>query len=148
MIIQALKRRVKSLAMILCMLCICTDVQAEIYAVVVGANNNTDLSTSSVRHIYLGRPILNSNGKRFSALISSQSSKAHQEFASSVLNRSASQLNSFWAKLLFTGKGEIPKRVKAVEELKRLIAENTNYIGYIPVSDVDSSLRIVLQYGS
>jgi len=57
---------------------------------------------------------------------------------------SPAQVKAFWAKIIFTGRGQPPKTVATSLEAKKLLVENPNTISYIDQSLVDGSVRVVL----
>lgn len=59
------------------------------------------------------------------------------------LDRSLPQVKAHWAKIIFTGRGYPPRTVSGTEELKELLQNNPNALGYVDRSVVDKSLRIV-----
>jgi hypothetical protein len=53
-------------------------------------------------------------------------------------------MNAYWARMLFTGRGQPPVESGDSAPIKRLIAENPNLIGYIDKKDLDVSVRSLL----
>lgn len=62
-----------------------------------------------------------------------------------MLNKSANQLKAYWSKLVFTRKGNPPKEVKTDQEVITLVSANPDLIGYVDVSSVNDSIRVVLR---
>lgn len=50
-----------------------------------------------------------------------------------------------WARLVFTGRGQPPRMMKRPEDLRLAVAQNPRLLGYLPRSDVDGSVKIALQ---
>lgn len=67
-------------------------------------------------------------------------------FDDGIIGKSASQLKSYWSKLVFTGKGTPPQEVSSEDEIKKLVASNPNMIGYIDAANVDSSVKVALTF--
>ncbi|MGB0865169.1 MAG: phosphate ABC transporter substrate-binding protein [Granulosicoccaceae bacterium] len=120
-----------------------TPVQAETLAIVAHPSLQHTLSEDDIRRIYLGKLSRLPNGSRATPLMIRQPDAAHSEFARTVLNRSPKQLNSYWAKRLFTGKSKPPVPVQNLEEMKAMVAKNKGYIGYLLLSDTDESVKTV-----
>lgn len=68
-----------------------------------------------------------------------------EDFYVKALGKSTSQVKSYWAKLLFTGKGTPPREYSNSADVKRALAANPNAIGYIEKSSVDASVKVVFE---
>ena len=63
-----------------------------------------------------------------------------------MLNKSGSQLKSYWSKLVFTGKGTPPKVVANDAEVISLISANPNLIGYIDAAAVTGTVKVIAKF--
>jgi hypothetical protein len=52
-------------------------------------------------------------------------------------------MKAYWAKIIFTGRGQPPQEVRSSAELKKRIAQDPAAIGYIDESLLDDSVRVV-----
>lgn len=66
------------------------------------------------------------------------------KFYSSVINKTGSQLNSYWSKLIFTGKGMPPDRAANDDEVLDIVSDEPSRIGYIDVESVDDRVKVIL----
>lgn len=114
-------------------------------AVVVNPANGNALSAKEISRIFLGKRKSFPNGSQAIPVNQVEGSPIRAAFNSTVLKKSPQQIKAYWAQLLFTGKGTPPKDVSAAE-VKKLVAENPNLIGYIDSADVDSSVKVVHQF--
>jgi len=78
--------------------------------------------------------------------IEAMGSKSAANFNRKVLKRTELQVRSYWAIRVFTGKGIPPKMLASEKEIKKLITENPDYIGYIDANLVDDSVKVVLRF--
>ncbi len=115
-------------------------------AVVVSNKIEQNLSIEQLRHIFLGRAVLTSGNRKIKPVVLTQSNRLHRGFSTQVMSRSVAQLKAYWSRSLFTGKGTLPKVVKSVDDIKRLISSDDTYIGYMPIDQVDASLRVVFLF--
>ena len=122
-----------------------TLVQAEI-AVVVHPSNASAIESSSISRIFLGKKKSFDGGGQAIPITQEASSSATGEFNSKVLNKSGSQLKSYWSKLVFTGKGTPPKVVTNDAEVINLISANPNLIGYIDASSATGSVKVIAKF--
>lgn len=66
-----------------------------------------------------------------------------QRFYAHVSGKSLTQLRAYWTKLIFTGKAQPPKQVANVENLKEMLQSGKIIITYLPVEQVDDSMRVL-----
>ena len=62
-----------------------------------------------------------------------------------LIDKTNAQVKSYWAKLIFTGKGTPPKEVANSDEVKKLVSTNPNTIGYIDKSHLDTSVKVIYE---
>jgi ABC-type phosphate transport system substrate-binding protein len=119
--------------------------QAEI-AVVVHPSNASALDSSAISRIFLGKLKSFDGGGQAVPINQESSMPATDEFNSKVLNKSGSQLKSYWSKLVFTGKGTPPKVVANDAEVISLISANPNLIGYIDATAVTGTVKVIAKF--
>lgn len=64
-------------------------------------------------------------------------------FYKNITNKNEKQLSKYWAKMIFTGRGTPPKKVKNLNEIIEFIKKNKNAISYIYRKDLNKDLKIV-----
>jgi ABC-type phosphate transport system substrate-binding protein len=119
--------------------------QAEI-AVVVHPSNASAIDSSAISRIFLGKLKSFDGGGQAVPINQESSTGATDEFNSKVLNKSGSQLKSYWSKLVFTGKGTPPKVVANDAEVISLISANPNLIGYIDAAAVTGTVKVIAKF--
>jgi len=115
-------------------------------AVVVHPSNDASFSNKDIQRLFLGKSKTFPGGKTAIPIDQPMESPIRQNFGKSVLGKSYLQVKSYWARAVFTGRGIPPKEVNGDDELKKLVADNPNTIGYIDDSMVDSSVRVVHRF--
>jgi len=119
--------------------------QADV-AVVVHLNNDmTNITTVQAANIFLGKTKTMPSRKLIIPIDQSRKSDIRKEFYEKLVNKNQNQLNAYWARQVFTGKSQPPIQVNNDEEVKLLIAENPNMIGYIDSAAVDDSIKVILR---
>ena len=119
-------------------------VSADVVAVVSSKSPITTLSKNQVMDIFLGKRTRFPDGSLAVPIDQAEGSLARDEFYSRFADMSPAQVKSFWAKIIFTGRGQPPKTVATSLEAKMALIASPNAISYIDQSLVDSSLRVVL----
>lgn len=106
--------------------------------VVAGASSPINyLSREQSSDIFLGK------NTSATPLDQPESSPLREEFYSKVTGKSASQAKSHWSKLSFTGKGKPPKEGRNSDDIKKQVADNPKFVGYIEKSAIDGSVKVV-----
>jgi ABC-type phosphate transport system substrate-binding protein len=117
--------------------------QAEVVVVVSAKNSLNSLTFNQLADIFLGKTEKLPNGARVAPVEQGENSGEKEEFYRRYLNRSQAQIRAYWAKQIFTGKGEPPREFKSIEQLKRHLAANPNSIAYLEREKLDASLKVV-----
>jgi ABC-type phosphate transport system substrate-binding protein len=113
--------------------------------VVVGAKSTAaKLNKDQAAALFLGKSF-QLPGAGIPVLIDQpESSEARQVFYSKVAEKTPVQVKAIWSRLVFSGKGTIPKEVPNSEEVKKLLNSNPDAIGYIDKAAIDSTVKVLL----
>lgn len=117
---------------------------AEVVVVVSAKSRITGLGADQVADIFLGKARTYPNGDDVVPLDLPEGAPPRQEFYAKVTRKSPALLKAHWSKLLFTGRGQPPRELTNGHFLKKAVAENPAFIGYLDKSEMDDSVRIVL----
>ena len=100
------------------------------------------LSQSQVSKLYLGKSKhLPGQGKAY-IIDMVDDSNIKREFHNKVTHKNASQLQAYWSRLIFTGKGKPPHTVRTPELILSLVGSKANAIGYIDEALVNDRVKI------
>jgi ABC-type phosphate transport system substrate-binding protein len=119
-------------------------VNADIVAVVAAGSPIASLSKTQVIDIFLGKRTRFPDGSDAVPIDQTEGSVARDEFYLQLAAMSPAQVQAFWSKIIFTGRGQPPRIANTVLELKKLLLANPNAIGYLDRSVLDSSFKVVL----
>lgn len=117
--------------------------QPDVVAVVSAKNPVGSLTTDQLSDIYLGRSSHFPNGTAAQPCDLLENSPLRDEFYRRLLGKTPAQVKAYWARMIFTGRGQPPREVQTSEDAKRLVAENINAVCYIDRAQVDSSVNVV-----
>ena len=112
--------------------------------VIVHPDNPNTLDENQVRKIFLGKSRAFPDGMEVLPIDQDVNDPSRAVFVKQILKKDEGNLNSYWARMLFSSKGKPPKVINNPAEMKKLIASNKNAIGYIDASEVDSSVKVVV----
>jgi ABC-type phosphate transport system substrate-binding protein len=118
--------------------------RADVVVVVSSTSTVTTLSKAQVSDIFLGTVSRFPNGTQAIPIDQADGSPARDEFYATYAGKSPAQVKSHWAKVIFTGRGQLPKTVPTNAEARQTIAANPQAIGYIERSAVDDTVKVVL----
>ena len=133
----------KQACSILCIILASSIASADISVIVSTNNPNSSMDQLTVSKIFLGKSKSFPDGSQAVPVDQDDGSAARDGFNSTVLGKSASQLKSYWSRLIFTGKGTPPQQSGDDAAVKSLVANNPNIIGYIDSSSVDDTVKVV-----
>lgn len=119
-------------------------VRAEVVVIVSAKNPTTALSNDQASDIFLGKTSAFPGGARAVPIDQAEGSQVREEFYTKNSGKAAPQMNAYWSRMIFTGRGQPPIESGDSATVRRLVAENPNIIGYIERNMVDSSVKAVL----
>ena len=112
-------------------------------AVVVNPSVSASGDVGDVARLFLGKSA-DLGGVSLKPIDQEEGAPAREEFYQKAAQKSAAQLNAYWSRIIFTGKGQPPKTVLDDEEVKEYVAKDPTAIGYIDSGAVDSSVKVVV----
>ncbi len=70
-------------------------------------------------------------------------SEIYNNFYMSVANKNKSRMSKYWAKRVFTGKGQAPEVLASDEEVIRRVMNNINSVGYINSESLVDGVKVI-----
>lgn len=119
------------------LLTICRPAMAELVIIVNPQNPATRMFPSQAAQFFLGGSVL------FIPVEQAENSAIRAEFYKKVLEKEPAQVQAIWSKIVFTGKGKPPKEMRSSAEVKKIVSESPNAIGYIEKSAVDDTVKVI-----
>lgn len=114
-------------------------------AVIVHPNASVGAVTlQEAADVFLGKTREMRDGTMLIPLDQKKSPSVRTEFYLSAAKKTEAQLRAYWARQVFTGQGEPPRSVADDSEVKQLVSQNPNMIGYIDADKVDETVKTVL----
>lgn len=114
-------------------------------AVIVSTDSNiNNISKKMLSKIFLAKTKVLPSGER--AVLVENTNKDYQiKFYKAISNKNEKQLKKYWTKMIFTGRGQPPKKIESIKEIINFVQGNKNAISYIPYKDVNSDLKILMR---
>jgi len=118
--------------------------QAEFVVIVNPKNPAASMSADQVSQLFLGRSTSFPGGGTAAPVDQKEGSALRDEFYTKVADKNPGQVKAFWAKQMFSGKGQPPKELASSADVKKAVAADPNAIGYIEKSALDGTVKSVL----
>jgi ABC-type phosphate transport system substrate-binding protein len=117
---------------------------ADVVVVISAKSAVSSLTNEQAADIFLRKVSTLPDGGPAVPIDQPEGTDAKEQFYSKVANKNAAQLKAYWSKQIFTGKGRPPKEARDNAEVKHLVVNNPDMIGYIDKNAVDATVKIVL----
>lgn len=117
---------------------------AEFVVIVNPKNPAASMSADQVSQVFLGRSTSFPGGGVATPVDQKEGSALRDEFYTKVADKNPGQVKAFWAKQMFSGKGQPPKEVGSSADVKKAVAADPNAIGYIEKGALDGTVKSVL----
>ena len=116
--------------------------RADTVVVAGAASPIQTLGSDEVARIFLGKAETTASGVRVLAIDQPEGAQARDEFYRQMTGKTPSQVRAYWARLIFTGKGQPPRQLDSAAAAK-VLAENPHAIAYVDRMAVPTGMRIV-----
>lgn len=117
--------------------------KAEIAIIVNPDSGMGSASEKEVKQLFLGKRN-EIDGQPARAIDQDEGSQTRAEFYQKVVEKTGSQLNAYWSRLIFTGKGMPPDKVLDDAEVVEMVAEESDLVGYVTPSAVTEDVKVIL----
>jgi len=129
--------------LILLLLCRAEPLRADVVLVVNKSSDIVFLSKKHVIDIYMGRESTFPNGEDVVPLDQNVESPLRHEFYKQLVNKQVSEINAYWARLLFSGRATPPRSVDNNKSMLIMLQENKSFIGYIDQNNASDEVKII-----
>lgn len=103
------------------------------------------LTPQQASAIFLGKAKKFPGGGTVIPIDQEKGEAARDEFYTKVVKKDEAQLNAYWSRLVFTGKGQPPRAVLDDEEVVDLVSNNPDIIGYVNEASVTDGVVVLLK---
>jgi len=115
-------------------------------AVIVHPSVADSASNKDISRIFLGKSKSLPGGQKVTPISLAEGNAATDEFNDKVLGKSASQLKSYWSKLIFTGKGQPPTELGSDADVVAKVSSDPNSIGYVSSASVTDAVKVLATF--
>jgi ABC-type phosphate transport system substrate-binding protein len=100
------------------------------------------LSRSDAQAIFLGEKTKWDDGKQIKIAVL-EAGGAHKSFLQDVVSKTPSQFDSYWKKMVFTGKAAAPKSFGDAQSLIEFVSGNSGAVGYVAAGSAGGSVKTI-----
>ncbi len=119
--------------------------RAQLVVVVNKESNIQSLTKKEIVDIYMGRYQSFPNGSPALPIDFPAQTEIKSDFYAKLVNLSENKIQSYWSRLLFSGRAQPPKILDNSQQIVELLSENNAAIAYIPEQYVTEEMKIVYQ---
>lgn len=116
---------------------------AEIVVIVNKESQVKALTKKQVIDIYMGRKSTFPNGDKAVPIDQQADSTTRKQFYNKLVDKTVSEINAYWARLLFSGRATPPRASENSAALIAIIKNNKSAIGYIQLKDLTDGVRVL-----
>ena len=117
---------------------------AGMLVVVAESSPLAEMDRHEVRQLYMDNAT-RFDGHPVTVLDMPEGSQEREAFYQSATGKSASQLKSYWARMIFTGQGMPPRQVKSARDMVQKLKYDPRAVGYVQEADIQEGLRVLLR---
>jgi ABC-type phosphate transport system substrate-binding protein len=121
-----------------------TNAVAEVVVIVAHDSPISSMTRDQLADLFLGKVSGLPGIGTITPVDQEEGAAVREQFYKKAASKNSAQLNAYWSRRIFTGKGEPPIAAGNTSAVKRAVASNPYVIGYIPESALDGTVRPVL----
>lgn len=116
---------------------------AQVVVIVHPDNPLSTLTRSQLVDIYMGRSMNFPHGEKALPIDLSSSSKIRESYYQMLIHKSISQVNAFWARLMFSGRATPPQVLPDNASVIDEVMNNPSAIAYIDIQYLNDDVKVV-----
>ncbi|RJF91877.1 hypothetical protein [Noviherbaspirillum saxi] len=114
------------------------------YVIIVNPNSGVErLSKDEVISIFMGRQRKLTSGVTALPVDLAGPPAAKEQFYASLVGKKLSEVNSYWARVMFSGQGSPPRQAESEDEVVEIVASSKGAIGYIDRKKLNKQVKAV-----
>lgn len=124
--------------------CLNPGARASELAVIVNPQSGVaQLSKTEIINIFMGRQRKLPSGATALAIDLAGQNTEKKHFYARLVGKELAEINSYWARLIFSGQGSPPRQAETAEEVLDIVENNKGAIGYLERGQVNPRVMIV-----
>lgn len=136
----------RRLFLILCLILLPVLARAELVVVAHPDSGIKEMTRDELINIYLGRYRRLASGLAAEPIDAPIDSPVRTLFYQQLVGKSLSEINAYWARLVFSGKTRPPQSSSSTDEAVKLVSQRLAALTYLPREQVDGRVRVVFSF--
>lgn len=128
------------LGLCLCLCLLAASAKAELVVIMHPDSAPASLDRQAIVNIFMGRHFRLPGG---GAVVPVDNQCCREEFYRGLVDRTLPEINSYWARLVFSGRGSPPQQIANSAEVLDLVSQNPGVIGYVDRTVLDTRVAVV-----
>ncbi|MFU8765337.1 MAG: hypothetical protein ACNA7T_12480 [Haliea sp.] len=133
-------QRGRWLCLCLCLWLLAGGAKAELVVIMHPESAPASLDRQAIVNIFMGRHFRLPGG---TAVVPVDNQCCRGDFYRALVDKTLPQINSYWARLVFSGRGSPPQQILNSTEVLDLVSKNPGVIGYVDQSALDTRVTVV-----
>jgi len=113
------------------------------FMVIAHPSFELELKKSDLVNIYMGRTKTLADGTKLQPIVQKATNVSTQSFYQWLVNKDIREIQSYWSRLLFSGRAKPPYEVDSPTTVIHIVSESPYAIGYISPSDLTRSVKVL-----
>lgn len=118
--------------------------RADLYVVAHASNPQASLTQQQVLELFMGRQRAFADGSFALVFDLPRDNPVRERFYQQVAGMSPAQVNSYWARLMFSGQAMPPQPLPDERAVVEVVKRNPNALGYLGSPPPDKGVRVLL----
>ena len=135
-----MKRTVVFMCVVLCL--IIGTAHADVLIIANKNVKDSVITKADLKEIFLGKKVQWTDNTKI-RFVTLKESDPHKTFLKTYINKSAKQYSNYWRKMVFTGKGKIPKSFATNAAMIKYVSGTSGAIGYIGSSTKPANVKTI-----
>ena len=115
-------------------------------AVIVNPQNSSSLDKKAIKKIFMGKTKKFADGTPVSPINASKGTSTRDDFNQQMIGRNTAKVSAHWSKLVFTGKGTMPKELASDAEIIAMVSASKGAISYVEAAAVTDAVKVIATF--
>ena len=134
--------------LLFCLVLLTSTAHADLVLITHPQSGVERLTQDEVINIYLGRYRRLASGLAAEPVDFPLDNEYRARFYRSLVNKSAAEINAYWARLVFSGKTRPPVIIDTIDGVLKHVASQPGAVAYLERAQVDGRVKIVFEFGN
>ncbi len=122
---------------------ICQYAYADLVVIANPQSGIEKLSKDEIINLYMGRNRKLASGVNAIPVDLTAANVEKANFYTMLVNKNLPEINSYWARLMFSGQGSPPMQAESADEVLDIVSNKKGAVGYIDRKKLDKRVKLI-----